>query len=206
MPYFVSSSSICVEVSGGSSHPIQSTGTTSRSYFRWMNIAPFSRPPCCIVMSRAYCSCRTRCMSTALLRIRGATTPPQWRRAIEPAGTDSVRCQRRGHEACEGRTQTRRWPANAGSRLKLDAVLGRPRPKGQPSSRTGENSPYGMIGGIEETSASFEARSAPRSYPTGAARSHQIAVGLTDASTRVALDFAQRKLGRTARGFFCGRA
>jgi len=38
----------------------------------------------------------------------------------------------------------------------------------QPSSRTGENSPYGMIGGIEETSASFEARSAPRSYPTGA--------------------------------------
>jgi ABC transporter substrate binding protein len=25
-----------------------------------------------------------------------------------------------------------------------------------------------MIGGIEETSASFEARSAPRSYPTGA--------------------------------------
>ena len=77
-----------------------------------------------------------------------------------------MRCQRRGHEACEGRTQTRRWPANAGSRLKLDAVLGRPRPKGQPSSRTGENSPYGMIGGIEETSASFEARSAHRSYPT----------------------------------------
>jgi hypothetical protein len=36
----------------------------------------------------------------------------------------------------------------------------------QPSSRTGENSPYGMIGGIEETSASFEARTAPRSYPT----------------------------------------
>jgi hypothetical protein len=24
-----------------------------------------------------------------------------------------------------------------------------------------------MIGGVEETSASFEARSAPRSYPTG---------------------------------------
>src|ERR1700687_1667741 len=62
--------------------------------------------------------------------------------------------------------QTKRWPANAGSRLKPDAVLGRPRLKGQPSSRTGENSPYGMIGGIEETSASFEARSAPRSYPT----------------------------------------
>src|SRR6516164_8801809 len=68
--------------------------------------------------------------------------------------------------------QTRRWPAHAGSRLKLDAVLGRPRLKGQPSSRTGENSPYGMIGGIEETSASFEARSAPRSYPTGSVLLH----------------------------------
>ena len=34
------------------------------------------------------------------------------------------------------------------------------------SSRTGENPPYGMIEGIVETSASFEARSAPRSYST----------------------------------------
>src|SRR5262249_37428702 len=73
------------------------------------------------------------------------------------------------HEAHEGRTQTIRRPAHAGSRLKLRDVLGRLRLKGQPSSRTGENSPYGMIGGIEETSASFEARSAPRSYPTIAA-------------------------------------
>jgi hypothetical protein len=32
----------------------------------------------------------------------------------------------------------------------------------------GKTRPYGMIGGIEETSASFEARSAPRFYPTGA--------------------------------------
>ena len=40
----------------------------------------------------------------------------------------------------------------------------------QPSSRTGENPPYGMRGGIEETSASCEARSAPRSYPTGGGR------------------------------------
>src|ERR1700731_3940013 len=29
-----------------------------------------------------------------------------------------------------------------------------------------ENPPYGMIGRVEETSASFEARSAPRLYPT----------------------------------------
>src|SRR5215471_19665521 len=43
---------------------------------------------------------------------------------------------------------------------------GRHRLESQPSSRTGENPPYGMIGRIEETSASFEARYAPRSYPT----------------------------------------
>ena len=68
----------------------------------------------------------------------------------------------------EGRRQTGRRSAHAGSRLKLIDASGRSRLTSQPSSRTGENSPYGMIGGIEETSASFEARSAPRSYPTGA--------------------------------------
>ena len=54
-------------------------------------------------------------------------------------------------------------------RLKLIDASGRSRLICQPSSRTGENPPYGMIGRIEETSASFEARSAPRSHPTGAA-------------------------------------
>src|ERR1700731_2715810 len=67
----------------------------------------------------------------------------------------------------EGRRQPSRQAAYAGSRLKLNDELGRSRLTGQPSSRTGENPPYGMIGGIEETSASFEARSAPRSHPTG---------------------------------------
>jgi type I restriction enzyme, R subunit len=43
---------------------------------------------------------------------------------------------------------------------------GKALPESQPSSRAGENPPHGMRGGIEETSASFEARSAPRSYPT----------------------------------------
>ena len=66
----------------------------------------------------------------------------------------------------EGRRQTGRRSAHAGSRLKLIDASGRSRLTRQPSSRTGENPPYGMIGGIEETSASFEARSAPRSYPT----------------------------------------
>src|SRR5215467_1579027 len=71
----------------------------------------------------------------------------------------------------EGRRQTDRRSADAGSRLKLIDAWGRSRLIRQPFSRNGENSPYGMLGGIEETSASFEARSAPRSYPT-AARFH----------------------------------
>src|SRR6202521_4147396 len=66
----------------------------------------------------------------------------------------------------EGRRQTDRRAAYAGSRLKLIDASGRPRLTRQPFSRNGENSPYGMLGGIVETSASFEARSAPRSYPT----------------------------------------
>src|SRR5664280_1760623 len=79
---------------------------------------------------------------------------------------DTVRDYRRDHEVYEGRKQTGRRSAHAGSRLKLSDAPGRSRLIRQPSSRTGENPPYGMIGGIEETSASFEARSAPRSHPT----------------------------------------
>jgi hypothetical protein len=71
-----------------------------------------------------------------------------------------------GYEVHEGRRQTGRRTGHAGSRLKLTNAPGRSRLTSQPSSRTGENPPYGMIGRIEETSASFEARSAPRSYPT----------------------------------------
>ncbi len=90
----------------------------------------------------------------------GAQSSPQARlRAVPPM-------RPRGARRADA---NRSWPAYAGSRLKLDHHLGRRRLKGQPSSRTGENSPYGMIGGIEETSASFEARSAPRSYPTSSA-------------------------------------
>jgi hypothetical protein len=72
----------------------------------------------------------------------------------------------------EGRRQTGRRSAYAGSRLKLIDASGRSRLTRQPFSRNGENSPYGMLGGIVETSASFEARSAPRSYPTMAAVRH----------------------------------
>src|SRR5215468_9810545 len=66
----------------------------------------------------------------------------------------------------EGPKQTNTWLAHAGSTLELSDALGRPVRNAILSSRTGENPPYGMIGGIEETSASYEARSAPRSYPT----------------------------------------
>src|ERR1700746_972004 len=73
----------------------------------------------------------------------------------------------RGYDGMhEGREQTNTWSAYAGGRLELGHAVGRRRPKRNPSSRTGENPPYGMIGGIEDTSPSFEARSAPRSYPT----------------------------------------
>src|ERR1039457_5490040 len=43
---------------------------------------------------------------------------------------------------------------------------GRPRSISRPWSRTGENPPYGILGRAMETSASFEARSAPSSHPT----------------------------------------
>ena len=47
------------------------------------------------------------------------------------------------------------------------ATLGKTPSDSQPFSRTGENPPSGMVGGIEETSASCEARYyAPRSHPT----------------------------------------
>jgi hypothetical protein len=58
-----------------------------------------------------------------------------------------------------------RW-GYAGSRLKPIRTLGRRHLKGRPFSRTGENPPYGMLGRIVETSASYEAWSAPRFYPT----------------------------------------
>ena len=54
---------------------------------------------------------------------------------------------------------------------------GRCCPTCRPSSRIGENPPYGMIGRVEETSASYEARSAPQPYPTAGARVTATAMG-----------------------------
>jgi hypothetical protein len=84
------------------------------------------------------------------------------RQAIGPTqcGTTdcATKCAKGGHKP-----QTSRCMPGAGLSW---SSAGRCRPTCQPSSRIGENPPYGMIGRIEETSASFEARSAPRSYPT----------------------------------------
>src|SRR6266699_1640637 len=88
-----------------------------------------------------------------------------YHRVLDPAQYGIIdvttRCTKGGGKLDGGR----RMP---GAGLSADHP-GRHRLESQPSSRTGENSPYGMIGGIEETSASFEVRSAPRSYPTEAA-------------------------------------
>jgi ABC transporter substrate binding protein len=88
----------------------------------------------------------------------GALSSPQARHRAD---------HRSDHEMHEGRRQTGRRSAYAGSRLKPIDAPGRSRLKRQPFSRTGENPQSGMLGGIVETSASFEARSAPRSHPTG---------------------------------------
>ena len=69
-----------------------------------------------------------------------------------------TKCAKGGHKP----TISQRMPGAGLSWL----VAGRRRPKCQPSSRIGENPPYGMMGRVEETSASFEARTAPRLYPT----------------------------------------
>jgi hypothetical protein len=48
-----------------------------------------------------------------------------------------------------------------GSGLKLTDGIGKTSSESRPFSCTGENPPYGISEGIKETSASFEARSAP---------------------------------------------
>jgi hypothetical protein len=67
-------------------------------------------------------------------------------------------------EMHKGRKQTNPWPAHAGSRLKLSDALGRRRPTCQPSSRTGENPPYGMIGGSRRRR--HHSKPGPRLDPT----------------------------------------
>src|SRR5258707_13511897 len=103
----------------------------------------------------------------------GCGDPTSWRCTIESAPRLSTGYPL-DHEVYEGWMQTGKHAANVGSRLKLAWKPGRRHLKSQPSSRIGENPPYGMIGGIEETSASFEVRSAPRCYPTNPRRPRSV--------------------------------
>ena len=89
------------------------------------------------------------------MAVRNRAHTPNSERAIDAA----TKCTKDGRKL----DNEQRMP---GVRLELSDVPERPRLIGQPSSRTGENPPYGMIRRIVETSASFEARSALRSYPT----------------------------------------
>jgi hypothetical protein len=77
---------------------------------------------------------------------------------------DSERCHRCG--ARSARRTDANWTMTSVCRERAlgERRTGRRRQTNQPSSRTGENLPYGMIERIEEMSASFEARSV--SYPT----------------------------------------
>ena len=77
------------------------------------------------------------------------------RRVTSP---DSERVCRAYDVMHEGRKPTNVSTAYAASWLELCDAGGRLGLKYQPSSRTGENPPYGMIGEVVETSASFEAR------------------------------------------------
>ena len=97
----------------------------------------------------------------------GSGNPTSWWCTIELTTRHSAGLAL-DHEVHEGWRQTGGHGVYVGSRLKRPGHPGRHHLKCQPSSRIEENPPYGMIGGIEETSASYEARSAPRSYPTGA--------------------------------------
>jgi hypothetical protein len=78
---------------------------------------------------------------------------------------DTEREYRTATKRAKGRHKLHISPRMPGAGLSGWSV-GRCCPTCRPSSRIGENPPCGMIGRVEETSASFEALSAPRLYPT----------------------------------------
>ena len=88
-----------------------------------------------------------------------------WGRAAKPLAR-RCRAEPRTSTLSEGvlRLPATRRDANQVTRSRRHT--GRPRPISRPWSRTGENPPYGILGGTMETSASFEARLAPLLYPT----------------------------------------
>ncbi len=77
---------------------------------------------------------------------------------------DTVRDNRYVYEVHEERMQTGYRMAYAGSRLKPLTHPGRHRLESQPSGRTGENPPYGMIG--ESRNRRHHSKLGPRLDPT----------------------------------------
>jgi len=90
-----------------------------------------------------------------------------WGRAVKPLAR---RCRSCAMNFDTERGLFRRQGGTKDGCKPRDAMIrrheGRPLPISRPWSRTGENPPYGILGRTMETSASFEARSAPSSYPT----------------------------------------
>src|ERR1700686_3594572 len=94
-------------------------------------------------------------------RAAEATRTEVFQRAISPDTERGTRCGEQG---------ARRAEANQTLRSSRSQGTGRPRLTHRPGSRTGETPPYGILGRTMETSASFEARSAPSFYPAAKRR------------------------------------
>jgi hypothetical protein len=90
----------------------------------------------------------------------------RWGRAVKPLAR---RCRSCAMNFDTERGLFRRQGGTKEGCKPRDAMIrrheGRPLPISRPWSRTGENPPYGILGRTMETSASFEARSAPSSHP-----------------------------------------
>src|SRR5918994_1803500 len=88
------------------------------------------------------------------------------RTAVLEVGRLSTQCERTTIAPGARRVEAdHAWAAYAGSRLEPSSC-GQAPLESRPCSRTGENPTCGIIGEPVETSASYEARSAPPSYPT----------------------------------------
>ncbi len=98
---------------------------------------------------------------TALLRNLGQSDEGRLNGGAQTRSVSSAQYEENDDDSGEheGRTQTARHGYMCRG--------GRPRLTNRPCSRTGENPPYGILGRAMETTASFEARSAPSLYPTG---------------------------------------
>src|SRR6202011_5642323 len=105
-------------------------------------------------------------ITRARARTPGAeATPPPRRCTNERSSRHSAGLPRSPRSARKADTNHHQ-PVYAGSRLKPADVREGAALHASLPAVSGKTRPYGMIGRVEETSASFEARSAPRLYPT----------------------------------------